>query len=78
MTLNNKMNAGVLLSIFLFCAINVIEIECWKIFNKGRVRGGMFGGPKFEEAVDLPPDEWFEQRLDHYDPSEIRTWNQVF
>ena len=29
-------------------------------------------------AHDLPADQWFEQELDHFHPSDGRTWKQRF
>lgn len=33
--------------------------------------------PQVNEGVQLPPDQWFEQKLDHFDPTNKKTWLQV-
>ncbi|XP_068247154.1 putative serine protease K12H4.7 [Palaemon carinicauda] len=34
--------------------------------------------PKKPEGVTLPPEEWFTQKLDHFDQAETRTWSQRY
>uniref|UniRef100_A0A0K8SCN3 Serine protease K12H4.7 n=1 Tax=Lygus hesperus TaxID=30085 RepID=A0A0K8SCN3_LYGHE len=36
------------------------------------------GLPGFVEKSSLPPDEWFQQKLDHFDPTNPRTWWQKY
>lgn len=50
----------------------------WRGFWKGRRFNGNLGDP-FDSmtTAQLPPDEWFEQELDHFDAINTKTWNQV-
>jgi len=52
------------------------------LFIRGRPVGGLLGTPKgskdVEENFALPSDNWFEQRLDHFKSSDLRTWNQRY
>jgi hypothetical protein len=52
-------------------------VEGWKMFFRGRGRGGMLGSPKAPPNITVPPDEWFVQQLDHFNPTVLRTWKQV-
>ena len=50
---------------------------------RGRPVGkhGLLGLPKTSESYvgdSLPKAQWFEQRLDHFDPVNTQTWKQVF
>ena len=65
-------SACILMSVFLLCAC-----EARQLFHRGREYGGMLGVPKHDPNISLPPDEWFEQQLDHFDPTDTRTWEQV-
>ena len=52
------------------------------LFIRGRPVGGLLGAPKVPKHVAenlvLPGDKWFEQRLDHFKSSDLRTWNQRY
>lgn len=55
----------------------------WHQFWKGRHTGGNLGGASrgsglSTDNVSLPPDEWFVQMLDHFDPTNVVTWKQRF
>lgn len=50
--------------------------EAWKNFHLGRQRGGNVKAPETTNHK-LPPDEWFTQKLDHFNPTDERTWQQV-
>ena len=49
-------------------------------FLRGRPRGGMLVAPASDNVnvKDLPQDQWFTQRLDHFDDSNTKTWQQRF
>lgn len=54
-----------------------VEDACgWRMFWKGRRRGGNLLSPD-KARKQLPPDEWFEQNLDHFNESNKETWQQV-
>ena len=44
----------------------------------GRPKGGKLRAPKAPAGVRLPSPMWFEdQKLDHFDGSNYKTWKQV-
>lgn len=49
-------------------------------FLRGRPRGGMVAAPAADaiHVKDLPQDQWFTQRLDHFDDSNTKTWQQRY
>lgn len=49
-----------------------------KNFRLGRSRGGNLGIPSGFYDGHLPVAQWFTQKLDHFSPSEIRTWKQRY
>lgn len=73
----------------LFCLLLIIFVNyenscCFPLFFRGRpmTRHGMLGLPTSEVnlagRVFLPQEQWVEQRLDHFNPADTRTWKQVF
>jgi hypothetical protein len=36
------------------------------------------GSPSIPPGVEVPPDQWFVQLLDHFKPTDDRTWKQRF
>ena len=70
---------------FVFAALFLqicISYAYIPLFIRGRPSGGLLGTPKvtkdFAENLVLPKDNWFEQRLDHFKSSDLRTWNQRY
>lgn len=63
-----------LLLLFIFYQVN-----CWKFLHFGRISGGNLGKPHHENVVasDSFPEQWFLQKLDHFNPNNEVTWNQV-
>lgn len=51
------------------------DVRAWKHFHLGRERGGNVKAP--ETTHRLPPDQWFTQKLDHFNPTDERVWQQV-
>ncbi|XP_046852436.1 putative serine protease K12H4.7 [Xenia sp. Carnegie-2017] len=49
-------------------------------FFRGRPRGreGMLGSPNVKRKVDLPVEQWFTQRLTHFNDSNRATWRQRY
>lgn len=50
-------------------------------FLRGRPRGGMLVAPATDNGMnveDLPQAQWFTQRLDHFDDSNTKTWQQRY
>lgn len=66
------------------CAIALLCIlpQCmgWRFFLRGRQRGGNLGNPSNKtETSSLGSVEelWFNQTLDHFDPTNDAKWSQV-
>lgn len=50
----------------------------WRTFWKGRRDGGNLITPSINvSAEQLPPDQWFDQKLDHFTESNNVLWKQV-
>jgi len=60
---------------------NFGDIFSSRLFFRGRplTKHGMLGIPKSIkiDEYELPKDEWFKQKLDHFNPVDKRTWKQV-
>lgn len=39
---------------------------------------GMPKAPSKREGIKLAPAQWFQQKLDHFNPSEVITWKQRY
>ncbi|EEB18067.1 conserved hypothetical protein [Pediculus humanus corporis] len=48
----------------------------WKNFRWGRIRHGNLGHPESSEIT--PEEKYFVQKLDHFDPTNTKTWNQRY
>lgn len=52
--------------------------ECLHFKISRRDKHGMQGSPPPSPTNDpLPPDQWFTQLLDHFEPTTTTTWKQV-
>lgn len=52
-----------------------------RLFSHGRRFDGNLGDPSKHQTLNsdlLPPDQWFQQNLDHFDPTNSKTWKQVW
>ena len=47
------------------------------VFKQGRYKDGFLRPPNIKYDAELPPDMWFTQKLDHFNPQDLRTWQQV-
>lgn len=47
-------------------------------FIHGRPKGGLLPPPRLPDSHKLPEEHWFTQRLDHFDDSNRKTWQQRF
>jgi len=64
-----------------FCVAFLCLGNALQMFRQGRSRGGMLGRPKGATVIArelLPPDQWFTQPLDHFDPADLRHWKQRY
>lgn len=64
------------LTILLICAALFDNALGWRTFWKGRRSGGNLVAPH-TRTFSLPPDQWFHQKLDHFDQSNNALWKQV-
>ncbi|KAL4235486.1 Thymus-specific serine protease [Mactra antiquata] len=44
----------------------------------GRPKGGLLGAPKVLPGAKTPPAQFFNQRLDHFNGDDFRTWKQRY
>lgn len=68
----------ILLNCFLL-SLCYKEVFNWKILHNGRSVGGNLGKPRgYKLHRDYRNFErWFTQNLDHFNPGEETTWQQV-
>lgn len=68
------------MKVLVFC-IFLISLENafgWRIFWKGHRKGGNLIAPHVNVSrEELPPDQWFDQKLDHFGDSNNELWKQV-
>lgn len=65
-----------ILVIFL---ISLENANAWKLFSKGHRSGGNLIAPhKNVSREQLPPDQWFDQKLDHFSDNNNELWKQVY
>ncbi|KAK9499853.1 hypothetical protein O3M35_002811 [Rhynocoris fuscipes] len=55
-----------------FCLIIFIETEAFQVTRLH------LHDPPISKDVPLPPDQWFKQKLDHFDPTNTKTWMQRY
>lgn len=64
-----------------FCLFFFIygNVSAWRIFHHGRMVGGNLGKPYHHKTIKLKtiPEKWFTQNLNHFNPGNDKTWNQV-
>lgn len=66
---------SVLQIILLLC---IFSVGNGIVFRQGRFKHhGLVPPPKNDYQGQLPPDLWFKQKLDHFNPQDTRTWQQV-
>lgn len=51
---------------------------CWRFFHQGRIIHGNFGKSIWKHYENVPSAQWFTQILDHFSPTDSRTWPQRF
>lgn len=56
-----------------------LQVECWKVLHFGRSSGGNLGKPHSDKLVDSDkfPEQWFAQKLDHFNSNNEIAWKQV-
>lgn len=65
---------------FLFILLSILSIGAtWRTFLRGRSKGGNLGEPVLSsETISLPEEQWFTQRLDHFNPTDAHVWKQRY
>lgn len=56
----------------------ILAVQSSQHFRLGRSKGGNLGAPGGARSYNLPPAQWFKQKLDHFTPTDTRTWKQVY
>ncbi|VVD02762.1 unnamed protein product [Leptidea sinapis] len=54
-----------------------VTVECGKHFRLGRSSGGILKAAA-EPVRHNAPAKWFNQKLDHFTPTDMRTWKQRY
>ncbi|XP_013179588.1 PREDICTED: putative serine protease K12H4.7 [Papilio xuthus] len=49
-----------------------------KEFRLGRSKNGNLGIPGEYAGEKVPPAQWFKQKLDHFSPTDLRSWKQRY
>ena len=70
--------AASVVSLCLLASFAVAGSLAFPRMLRGRPFGGMLGEPPVDKSVKLPEAQWFAQRLNHFDDSNTRTWQQRF
>ncbi|XP_011568992.3 putative serine protease K12H4.7 [Plutella xylostella] len=65
------------LRIFVLCLV-VGLVYSSRQFRLGRSRDGNLGSPGDYAGEKLPEERWMEQKLDHFSPTDLRTWKQRY
>ena len=52
-------------------------VQAERLFHRGRYRGGNVQLWSETPGNHLPPEQWFTQQLDHFNPTNQQTWKQV-
>lgn len=66
------------LFILLICVILLENAYGWHTFWKGHRKGGNLIAPHSNLSRNaLPPDQWFDQKLDHFTSTNNQLWKQV-
>ncbi|XP_011860950.1 PREDICTED: putative serine protease K12H4.7 [Vollenhovia emeryi] len=65
---------------FLLILLSILSVStAWRSFLRGRLKGGNLGEPVlFSNTTSLPEENWFNQRLDHFNPADARVWKQRY
>ncbi|KAK3914100.1 Putative serine protease, partial [Frankliniella fusca] len=56
------------------------SVSSLRIFHRGRQHGGnvqLWSNSDLSESM-FPPEQWFTQQLDHFDPTNQQTWQQRY
>ncbi|KAK0076431.1 hypothetical protein PV326_010783 [Microctonus aethiopoides] len=59
--------------LLIFCNTSL----AWRRFLRGRSRYNL-GYPDVSKQINLPKELWFQQHLDHFDPTNAKSWPQRY
>lgn len=66
------------LFVLLIFLVTLENARGWRMFWKGRRSGGNLIAPHVNDTHnELPPDQWFDQKLDHFGDNNSELWKQV-
>lgn len=68
------MKVSVIFLVILVC--NFGNVFGWRKFLRGKSKDGI-GAPNLSQEHELPKALWFQQNLDHFDPTNMQRWHQV-
>lgn len=69
---------GLNVLILVILLISVENANGWRFFSKGHRKGGNLISPHQNVSREqLPPDQWFDQKLDHFSDNNNELWKQV-
>ncbi|XP_043285971.1 putative serine protease K12H4.7 [Venturia canescens] len=68
-------NVWIFLTILLIGVIP--SILAWRTFLRGRSKHGL-GAPLVTRDTNFPKEQWIQQNLDHFNPTDARTWEQRY
>ncbi|KAG7189468.1 hypothetical protein KM043_017163 [Ampulex compressa] len=63
--------------LYIFAGIKYTSSECFD-FIRGRIKNGNLGLLRSYIKTNLPKENWFTQRLNHFDPSNSSMWQQRY
>lgn len=64
--------------VLIFFVISLESTHGWRSFWKGRrFDGNLIPPPANVSREHLPPDQWIDQKLDHFNESNTAVWKQV-
>ena len=75
------------MSVIKFSALLILAVSVSSAFDDDQVhylRRGLFyrlhhlDPPKRLKAIKSGEDQWFEQRLDHFNPMNVNSWQQRY
>lgn len=57
----------------------ICSCNAWRrpLLLHGRLQHGMLPPPRASQLIEIP-EQWFSQRLDHFDPQNTMTWQQRY
>lgn len=62
-------------ALWCYALWSALPLYCAKVTQKVRIG---LGEPNAAIMTNANvEDKWFEQKLDHFNPTDVRTWNQV-